>query len=89
MWPMSVICEWVEWDFLHLKRIHISVNLADLFTKHLTPALFYRHTDYVLGHVPPHYAPVPSSPAKPTAHKMTTTWTDLSFFLANVYNVIN
>ena len=54
----QVICEWVERDLLILKRIHTSVNLADLFTKHLTPALFYRHTDYVLGHVPPHYYPL-------------------------------
>ena len=54
----QVICEWVERDLLKLKRIHTSVNLADLFTKHLTTALFYRHTDYVLGHVPPHYYPL-------------------------------
>ena len=53
----QVICEWVERDLLHLKRIHTSINLADLFTKHLTTSLFYRHTDYVLGHVPPHYTP--------------------------------
>lgn len=59
----QVICEWVERDLLILKRIHTSINLADLFTKHLTPALFYRHTDYVLGHVPPHYCPIDSNPS--------------------------
>ena len=53
----QVICEWVERDLLHLKRIDTSINLADLFTKQLSPSLFYRHTDYILGHVPPHYAP--------------------------------
>ena len=52
----QVICEWVERDLLHLKRIDTSINLADLFTKQLGTTLFYRHTDFVLGHVPPHYA---------------------------------
>ena len=46
----------VERDLLHLKQIDKSINLADLFRKHLGTTLFYRHTDYVLGHVPPHYA---------------------------------
>jgi hypothetical protein len=52
----QVICEWVDRDLLHLRRINTSVNLADLFTKQLGTTLFYRHTDFVLGHVPPHYA---------------------------------
>ena len=52
----QVICEWVERDLLHLKRIDTAINLADLFTKQLGTTLFYRHTDFVLGHVPPHYA---------------------------------
>ena len=34
-----VICEWVERDLIQLRRIHTSINLADLFTKHLSPAL--------------------------------------------------
>ena len=52
----QVICEWVERDLLKLERIDTTINLADLFTKHLSLALFYRHTDYVLGKFPPHYA---------------------------------
>ena len=27
--------------------------MADHFTKALGPALFHRHVDYILGHVPP------------------------------------
>ena len=54
----QVICEWVEGDLLHLKRIDTSINLADLFTKQLGTTLFYRHTDFVLGHVPSHYATI-------------------------------
>lgn len=46
----QVLCEWVDHDLLTLKRIHTTVNMADLFTKHLGPTLFYQHTDYVLGH---------------------------------------
>ena len=81
----QVICEWVERDLLHLKRIHTSVNLADLFTKHLTTSLFYRHTDYVLGHIPPHYTPAltPLSPES-SIHTASTTL----FNLASVWSSI-
>ena len=52
-----VLCEWVERDLLKLIRIHTSLNMADPFTKALGPALFHRHVDYILGHVPPTYFP--------------------------------
>ena len=32
--------------------------MADHYTKQLTPTLSYRHTDYIMGHVPPLYSPV-------------------------------
>ncbi len=51
----QVICEWVQRDLIHLKRIDTTINLADLFTKQLGSTLFYRHLDYIHGHVPPHY----------------------------------
>jgi hypothetical protein len=62
----QVLCEWVERDLLHLKCIDTTINLADLFTKNLGPSLFYWHTDYILGHVKPHFAPEYPSPATPT-----------------------
>ena len=85
----QVLCEWVERDLLTLKRIDTTVNMADLFTKHLGPTLFYRHTDYVLGHVPPHYVPAtidPSSAHLPAANldppdvrlNLAMIWTDIS-----------
>ena len=56
---------------LTLQRIDTTINMADLFTKSLGPTLFYRHTDYVLGHVPPHYSPqycpMPTAPTIPLA----------------------
>ncbi len=55
------ICEWVERDLLHLKRIDTTINLADLFTKPLGATLFYQHLNYIHGHVPPHYV-LPSLP---------------------------
>jgi hypothetical protein len=55
----QVICEWVERDLIHLKRIDTTINLADLFTKQLGSTLFYRHLDYIHGHVPPHYVQPP------------------------------
>ncbi|KAL7532881.1 hypothetical protein ACHAWF_004272, partial [Thalassiosira exigua] len=51
------ICEWVERDLLMLQRIDTARNMADTFTKQLGPILFKRHTDYVMGRVPPSYSP--------------------------------
>ena len=31
-------------------------NTADHFTKQLGPQLFHRHTDYIMGRVPPQYS---------------------------------
>jgi hypothetical protein len=47
------ICEWVERDLMHLERIDTSINMADHLTKALNGALFHRHADFLLGHVPP------------------------------------
>lgn len=47
------LCEWVERDLIKLERIDTSINLADHFTKSLSPILFWRHLDYVMGSVPP------------------------------------
>ncbi|KAL7538057.1 LOW QUALITY PROTEIN: hypothetical protein ACHAXR_008252 [Thalassiosira sp. AJA248-18] len=51
-----VLCEWVERDLIKLERVDTTLNMADHFTKQLGPLLFYRHTDYILGHVPPQYS---------------------------------
>jgi hypothetical protein len=47
----------VERDFIVLKRIDTSVNMADHLTKPLSRILFYRHRDFYMGHVPPTYSP--------------------------------
>ena len=52
------ICEWVDRDLMHLERIDTSINMSDHFTKTLSRALFHRHADFLLGHVPPMYSPV-------------------------------
>ena len=52
------ICEWVERDLMYLDRIDTTINMADHFTKGLTRALFHRHADFLLGHIPPMYSPV-------------------------------
>lgn len=51
-----VLCEWVERDLIKLERVDTTLNMADHFTKQLGPLLFYRHIDYILGHVPPQYS---------------------------------
>ena len=50
------LCEWVDRDLMHLERIDTSINMSDHFTKALNWALFYRHADFLLGHVPPMYS---------------------------------
>jgi len=50
------LCEWVERDLIKLERIDTTINMADHFTKVLTPVLFRRHTDYIMGRVPPGYS---------------------------------
>ena len=50
------IQEWVEMDLIAMKRVHTSDNRSDVFTKALTPKLFYRHMDRVMGRIIPLYA---------------------------------
>ena len=52
------LCEWVDRDLMHLERIDTSINMSNHFTKALNRALFHRHADFLLGHVPPMYSPV-------------------------------
>lgn len=82
------LCEWVERDLIRLERIDTTINPADHFTKILSPILFRRHTDYIMGKVPPHYSrchPVfrPSNtlkdvslhgPVTPAVHQLVSTW---------------
>ena len=50
------LCEWVERDLNKLERVDTSLNMADHFTNQLGTLLFRRHTDYIMGHVPPKYS---------------------------------
>jgi hypothetical protein len=52
------LCEWVERDLMLLERIDTKINLSDHFTNSLSWTLFHRHTDFLLGHIPPSYSPV-------------------------------
>jgi hypothetical protein len=56
-----LLCKWVEHDLMHLKRINTKINMADHLIKGLTRALFHRHADFLLGHIPPLYSPVNQS----------------------------
>ena len=49
------IQEWVEMYLLTMKRIDTSDNRSDVMTKALTPKLFYRHMDRVMGRFIPKY----------------------------------
>ena len=51
------LCDWIERDMITMERIDTSINLADHFTKGLGRALYHRHMDYIMGHVPPRYSP--------------------------------
>ncbi|KAL7523114.1 hypothetical protein ACHAWF_000378, partial [Thalassiosira exigua] len=50
------LCEWVERDLMKLERIDTSQNISYNLTKQLGTVLFYRHTDYIMGRVPPKYS---------------------------------
>ncbi len=52
------LCDSVERDLILLERIDTKINMSDHFTKNLSKALFHRHVDYILGHIPPPYSPV-------------------------------
>ena len=52
----NVLSEWVERDLIVLERIYTKLNMVDHFTKQLGPLTFPRHTDYILGHIPPEYS---------------------------------
>lgn len=52
------LCEWVDRDLMRLERIDTSINMSDHFTKALNRALFHRHADFLLGHIPPMYSPI-------------------------------
>ncbi len=60
------LAEWVERDLMILERIHTSINVADHMTKILDRTLFYRHVDYIMGHVPPSYSPCFTTYSKQT-----------------------
>ena len=51
------LAEWVEWDIMLLECVNTSINMADHMTKILDQTLFYRHVDYIMGHIPPLYSP--------------------------------
>jgi hypothetical protein len=41
-----------------LNCIDTSIKMADHLTKALSPILFHRHANFLLGHIPPTYSPV-------------------------------
>jgi len=44
-----LLCDWLEWDLMHLERVDTKINMVDMFTKRLPRLLFYHHADYLLG----------------------------------------
>ena len=52
------LCEWIERNLMILERIDTTLNMSDHLTKALSRALFHRHADFLLGHVPPAYSPI-------------------------------
>ena len=85
------LCEWVERDLIKLERIDTTINMADHFSKSLSPILFRRHTDYIMGRVPPNYAQCNPSfrlsnkgderrvhqSESPMVHRLVHTWTTI------------
>lgn len=86
------LCEWVERDMIRLERIDTTVNMADHFTKSLSPILFRRHTDYIMGRVPPEYSrchPVFRNQCKPTNTMVDVLLTPVVHRLVSVWEAIS
>lgn len=49
------IQDWVEEDLIILEQIATTNNSADHFTKPLARTLFYKHSDVIMGRIPPDY----------------------------------
>ena len=49
------IQNWVEEDLILLEQIPTTNNSADSFTKALPRTLFYKHSDVIMGRIPPPY----------------------------------
>ncbi len=75
------ICEWIECDLMILERIDTTINMSDHFTKGLLRALFHRHADYLLGHIPPVYSPI----YKITVGTYTNQHVDLETFVPSLF----
>ena len=52
----KVLVQWVDRNLIHLDHVDTKQNMVDHFTKPLGPQLFCRHTDYIMGRVPPQYS---------------------------------
>ncbi len=52
------LCDWVERNLIRLEWIDTSINIANHLTKSLSKNHFHRHSNFLLGHVPPTYSPV-------------------------------
>lgn len=48
--------DWVQKDLILMKRISTTNNYSDALTKPMGRQLHYRHNDYILGKLIPHYA---------------------------------
>jgi hypothetical protein len=48
----------VERYLMLLECIDTKINTSDHHTQNLSCTLFYRHTDFIMGHNPPPYSPV-------------------------------
>eukprot|EP00804_Cyclotella_cryptica_P013025 CCRYP_002344-RA/>CCRYP_002344-RA protein AED:0.64 eAED:0.49 QI:0/-1/0/1/-1/0/1/0/99 len=51
------LAEWVDRDIMLFECVNTSINMVDHMTEILDRTLFYRHVDYIMGHIPPLYSP--------------------------------
>ena len=71
-----VLLEWIQRDLMIMKRISTSGNCSDIMTKQTGRQLFYRHFDYIMGRIIPHYA------------KHLNTKQQINIMHQNIYNTI-
>ena len=66
--------DWIKKDLMVMKHINFTDNSSDVLAKQAGKQLFYRHFDYIIGQIKPHYVKVDKSQSQ--KHQISTDTMD-------------
>ena len=76
-----VLLDWIKRDLMIMKRVKTTDNSADALTKQTGRQLFYRHFDFIMGRIPPHY--VKATHSQSQKQQISTIMTNTDNILVN------